>query len=159
MKFIFSKILILLILLILNFKKPKDAISINYSNLLSRFLIKGLYEESHGIIQNDMYDPTLKKTFSSHHRETHTVEWFGQNRNIEPIWATNQKAGDNRRSAAEWVGSDLVFANQSIIHVPFNHSTPYKEYIDEFVGLFVDPSGPINFGALYFDEPGWSIEL
>jgi hypothetical protein len=101
-----------------------------------------------------MYDPTLKKTFSSHHRETHTVEWFGQNRNIEPIWATNQKAGENRRSAAEWVGSDLVFANQSIIHVPFNHSTPYKEYIDEFVGLFVDPSRPINFAALYFDEPG-----
>ena len=41
--------------------------------------IKGLYEESHGIMQNFMYDPQLNEKFSYVSSESQTHKWFGQN--------------------------------------------------------------------------------
>ena len=75
----------------------------------------------------------------------------------EPIWTTNQKAGDGRRSAAEWVGAGITFDNQEIINIPYNRSKPYKELIDEFIGFYTEDIEPINFAALYFDEPGKNL--
>lgn len=114
----------------------------------------GLYEESHGILENEMYDPVLNKTFNYVSESSQTREWFGQNSAVEPIWTTNQKSGGGRRSAAEWVGSNIVFGKQNIIHIPYNHSTSFYDLIDLFVSLYLDNDKPINFGALYFDEPG-----
>jgi ectonucleotide pyrophosphatase/phosphodiesterase family protein 5 len=122
-------------------------------------MVTGLFEESHGIVQNHMYDPTLNKTFHYTSPETQTLEWFGQNKLAEPIWATNQRGGEGRRSAAEWIGANVVFNNQSILNIPFNRSTHYKDLMDRFVDLFVDADEPINFGAIYFDEPGNIPEL
>ena len=101
-----------------------------------------------------MYDPNLKQVFSPASKESQTIEWYGQNRKAEPIWVTNQKADKDRRSAAEWVGANVVFDNQSINYIPYNRSTPYHDLIDKFIALFTDSHQPINFGALYFDEPG-----
>lgn len=119
----------------------------------------GMYEESHGILENEMYDPVLNKTFNYVSESSQTKDWFGQNSVAEPIWSTNQKFGGGRRSAAEWVGSNIVFANQSIIHIPYNHSTSFYELVDLFVSLYLDKQKPINFGALYFDEPGNSLSF
>jgi len=116
-------------------------------------LVTGLYEETHGIVQNFMYDPVLKETFDFTKDEDQTLKWFGQNKITEPIWTTNQKAADGRRSAAEWVGSNVIFADQHIVHIPYNKSRPYKELVDQFIQLYTSESDPINFGALYFDEP------
>ena len=102
---------------------------------------------------NEMYDPILNKSFKYYSHESQTLEWFGQNNSTEPIWVSNQKNGDGRRSAAEWVGSGVKFTNDDIIDIPYNKSTPYKELVDKFIGLFTSDQ-PINFGALYFDEPG-----
>jgi len=101
-----------------------------------------------------MFDPVLNKTFSYTNPQAQSLEWFGQNRNVQPIWTVNQKTGSDRRSAATWVGSQVIFANTSQTHIPYNHSTPYKDLIDQFVTFFTQKSDPINFGALYFDEPG-----
>jgi predicted AlkP superfamily pyrophosphatase or phosphodiesterase len=117
-------------------------------------MVTGLYEESHGIVQNHMLDRNLNKTFHYTSVESQTLEWFGQNKLAEPIWATNQRAGDGRRSAAEWIGASVVFNDQKIINIPFNRSTPYRDMIDKFVDLFVEDKEPINFGAIYYDEPG-----
>jgi ectonucleotide pyrophosphatase/phosphodiesterase family protein 5 len=57
-------------------------------------LATGMHPETHGVISNQMYDPTLKRTFSSGDRSTHTLEWFGQNSKTVPIWAANQRAGN-----------------------------------------------------------------
>lgn len=116
-------------------------------------IVTGLYEESHGIMQNFMYDPLLNEKFSYVASESQTHKWFGQNNITEPIWTTNQKAGDGRRSAAEWVGAGITFDNQEIINIPYNRSKPYKELIDEFIGFYTEDIEPINFAALYFDEP------
>lgn len=109
--------------------------------------------ESHGVVHNTMYDPVLNKTFSLTNPKDYTIEWFGQNPKVEPIWTTNQKVDEERRSAAQWPGSNVVFGNQTIIDVPYNHSTPFNEYIDTFIKLYTSEKEPINFGALYFDEP------
>lgn len=42
-------------------------------------LVTGLYEESHGIMQNFMYDPNLNEKFSYVSSESQTYKWFGQN--------------------------------------------------------------------------------
>lgn len=117
----------------------------------------GMYEESHGIMENEMFDPVLNQSYSYTSPNTQTRQWFGQNKFIEPIWATNQKNGNGRRSAAEWVGANVVFSNQNITYIPYNHSNSFYHLIDLFISLYVDHGEPINFGALYFDEPGkWS---
>lgn len=101
-----------------------------------------------------MFDPVLNKTFSYVSPDSQKIEWYGQNKQAEPIWITNQRGGGGRRSAAEWVGSNLKFNGEGVINIPYNKSTPYKELVDRFIEFYTDPSEPINFGALYFDEPG-----
>lgn len=101
-----------------------------------------------------MYDPVLNQTFNYESSKSQSIEWFGQNKATEPIWITNQKHGDGRRSAAEWVGSNIKFGEEQPIHIPYNHSTPFNKLIDNFIQLFTNKDEePINFGALYFDEP------
>jgi ectonucleotide pyrophosphatase/phosphodiesterase family protein 5 len=116
--------------------------------------VTGMYDESHGITDNHMYDRALNKTFNFKLPESHTFEWYGQNRLVEPIWTTNQRASQGRRSAAEWPGSGVKFNNENVLNVFANETTPYVELIDTFLNLFAHEREPINFGALYFDEPG-----
>lgn len=116
-------------------------------------LVTGMYEETHGIIQNEMYDKDLKKEFNHMSNESQTREWYGQNKLTEPIWISNQRAGGGRKSAAEWVGAGVSFNDQSALYIPYNNSKPYNDLIDEFITLFTRDEEPINFGALYFDEP------
>jgi ectonucleotide pyrophosphatase/phosphodiesterase family protein 5 len=117
-------------------------------------LVTGLYEETHGIVQNSMYDPLLNKTFEYTQGHTQTYDWYAQNNATEPLWTTNQKAGRGRLSAAEWVGANVQFENQAHIYIPYNRSNSFYHLIDRFIELFTDDENPINFGALYFDEPG-----
>ena len=79
---------------------------------------------------------------------------YGQNNVTEPIWATNQRAGEGRRSAAEWIGGGVTFNNQSIDYIPFEWGRDYYALVDQFIALYTREENPINFGALYFDEPG-----
>ena len=99
-------------------------------------IVTGLYEESHGIMQNNMFDPVLNLTFNYQSDKSQTIDWFGQNKVAEPIWVTNQKHGDGRRSAAEWVGSNIKFGDQETIHIPYNQSTPYKTLVDNVISRF-----------------------
>ncbi len=116
-----------------------------------------MYEETHGIIQNEMLDRRLNKEFSHLSNESQTFEWYGQNRLTEPIWISNQRAGGARKSAAEWVGAGVSFDDQSAVYIPFNNTKPYEKLIDEFIAMYTHETEPINFGAVYFDEPGFDL--
>ena len=48
-------------------------------------LLAGLYEESHGIVANHMYDPTRNATFGMASKES--FWWDGG----EPVWVTAEK--------------------------------------------------------------------
>jgi predicted AlkP superfamily pyrophosphatase or phosphodiesterase len=119
-------------------------------------MVTGLYQETHGIINNEMFDPVLNDTFENWIDtgavNTRDQKWYGQNPLTEPIWITNQKQGNGRKSAASWVGGGVEFNGQAAINIPYNSSRPYNQLIDQFIGLFVGEEG-INFGAVYFDEP------
>lgn len=116
-------------------------------------IVTGLYEESHGIVQNSMYDPVLKQNFSYTIPKSQTHDWYGQNNITEPIWTTNQRGGNGRRSAAEWVGAGVEFGNESIIYIPYGSMPTYESMIDKFFEYFMRDIDPINFAAIYIDEP------
>ena len=63
-------------------------------------IVTGLYEESHGIVANTMYDPVFKSWF--HLDNTESRWWNGG----EPIWVTNQKAGGTSGTVF-WPGSNV----------------------------------------------------
>ena len=58
----------------------------------------GLYGESHGMVQNFMYDPVEKETFMMfpHPNASHS-HWWNQ---AEPLWVTAEK--HNVRTAVYW---------------------------------------------------------
>ena len=117
-------------------------------------IVTGLYEETHGIVQNIMYDPILKATYDPNaNNSLNSFKWYAQNNITQPVWSLNQKFSESRLSAAEWVGSDVVINEQAIISIPYNESRPFKEIIDQIIALFTKEEGPINFGAIYFNEP------
>ena len=47
-------------------------------------MVTGLYAESHGIIENQMYDPILNESFSIFDDSVNDPEWYLG----EPIWKT-----------------------------------------------------------------------
>ena len=50
-------------------------------------IVTGLYPESHGIVNNNFYDPDLELSFSlSNPNATQPYWWFG-----EPVWYTAKK--------------------------------------------------------------------
>ena len=115
----------------------------------------------HGMIQNNMYDRNMKKKFILAADKLSEMKksnlWFGGNKNIEPIWITNQKASSNRLSASEWAGGEYFWGNQSSIWLPifgFNSGKTNNHLIDQLIKLFTREKDPINFGAVYFDMLG-----
>ncbi|KAK3089994.1 hypothetical protein FSP39_008300 [Pinctada imbricata] len=70
-------------------------------------IVTGLYPESHGIVNNNMYDPIINKTLTLYGTEKSDPKWWGG----EPIWITAKKQG--KRSAAYfWVGTDVNITGQ-----------------------------------------------
>ncbi|RMZ92964.1 ectonucleotide pyrophosphatase phosphodiesterase family member 5 [Brachionus plicatilis] len=115
-------------------------------------IVTGLYQESHGILNNHIFDPELNKTFHTNKESMNTL-WYDPFNIAEPIWTLNEKKGNNRLSAAEWLGSNIIFNKTSVTSVDYNTSRTYNDIIDQFIKFFTDAKRPINFGAVYFDEP------
>lgn len=119
-------------------------------------LVTGLYEETHGILANHMYDPVLNKEFHL----SPGIEWYGQNPITEPIWSRNQRFSYSRRSAVSaWPGGDVTFSGQNVTYFPYKSNADFYESANQLIDLFLDKDRPINFGALYFDEPGIKLNL
>lgn len=127
-------------------------------------MVTGLYAESHGILNNLMFDPILNASFGYQTlRRADPDElssWFRQNKRAEPVWITNVKAGGFRRSAVYWIAGDCPFDNltnaQNYMFIPYNETRSFESLIDSFIQMFIDKERPINFGALYFNQPDWT---
>ena len=111
-------------------------------------IVTGRYEENHGIINNVMYDPVYKDIFTP---STVDPKWFNAS---EPVWITNQKEGDGRLSAViNWVGGSVPFhGHKANFGPPYNKSIPFKTRVD-MVLQQLDRDPPVNFVAVYFEEP------
>ncbi|XP_064629009.1 ectonucleotide pyrophosphatase/phosphodiesterase family member 5-like isoform X1 [Lineus longissimus] len=122
-------------------------------------IVTGLWEESHGIVDNDMYDPKFNRTFTKA-RVSDMKDSFWWDNGAIPIWIANEQEDEKRRSGTiYWAGSQSTYTfkghklKQFVDFGDYNFDTPYKKIVDTMVEWFSQESRPINFGAMYFDMP------
>lgn len=107
----------------------------------------GLYEESHGIIGNVMYDPGFNETFTM---GTKDPKWWNGG---EPIWVTARKNGKNS-AAFFWPGSESkIHGYYANIWKPYDKSVPFKTRVDTVIKWLTDPCHVTNVAVMYFHEP------
>ncbi|XP_017685934.1 PREDICTED: ectonucleotide pyrophosphatase/phosphodiesterase family member 3 isoform X1 [Lepidothrix coronata] len=113
-------------------------------------IVTGLYPESHGIIDNSMYDVVLNEHFSLSGMEKFNPSWWkGQ-----PIWLTamyqNLKAG-----TFFWPGSDVqINGTYPNLYTIFNSSVIYEQRISGILKwLDNNKSERPDFYTLYIEEP------
>ena len=112
-----------------------------------RFLNIGLYEESHGVVGNMMYDPTYDEYFTMSSKET---KWWNEG---EPIWVTARKHG-LRSAIYFWPGSETEIKGfRPNIWMPYNESVPFHERVDTVVEWLRNETLAIDLALLYFHEP------
>ncbi|KAL1770347.1 ectonucleotide pyrophosphatase/phosphodiesterase family member 1 isoform X1 [Sigmodon hispidus] len=113
-------------------------------------IVTGLYPESHGIIDNKMYDPKMNASFSLKSKEKFNPLWYkGQ-----PIWVTanNQQV---RSGTYFWPGSDVkIDGILPDIYKVYNGSVPFEERILAVLQWLQLPSHERpHFYTLYLEEP------
>lgn len=114
-------------------------------------LVTGLYAETHGIVANEMYDPSLNMTFSMETDSVYDPRWWDQ---AVPLWVTVQNAG-GRCGAAMWPGSDVkIRGTYPDRYLLYNASVPFETRVQRVIEWFSAPQGEaVDFAVLYWEEP------
>ena len=125
-------------------------------------MVTGLFEESHGVIDNSMYDPVMDKYFEvEDSTQMHNPLWWNNgtmNGGGEPVWVTNQIQSTSllpkRSGVMMWPGNTVrLHGEVPYYSVEFNNSISNRSRIDTVVNWFATEDNPINLGLLYFNEP------
>lgn len=114
-------------------------------------LVTGLYAETHGIVANEMYDPTLNRSFSMETDSIYESQWWEE---AVPLWVSIQRAG-GRSGAAMWPGSDVrIHGMYPTQYLPYNASVSFETRVERIVEWFSAPKEEaVDFGVLYWEEP------
>lgn len=115
-------------------------------------LATGLWEESHNIIANHMYDPVLNQTFSPKNKSaTRDPAWFDMGG--EPIWVTNQLQGDGHSGVLMWVGNEAPVHNTLPTKaIAFRFDYKNKTKVETLIKWFKSDD-MMNLGMTYFPQP------
>ncbi|XP_048386427.1 venom phosphodiesterase 1-like [Stegostoma tigrinum] len=113
-------------------------------------IVTGLYLETHGIVDNNMYDVNLDSSFSLSGDEKNNPAWWGG----QPLWLTAMYQG-LKAGTFFWPGSDVkingTYPNK---YMKFNKSIPFEERVFTVLKwLSLPESERPNFYTLYFEEP------
>lgn len=112
-------------------------------------IVTGLYEESHGIVANSMFDTATKKYFS----DFNDKDPFWWNEAI-PIWVTNELQENRSSAAAMWPGSDVAIHNTTPSYfMKYNSSVSFEERLNNIIMWLNNSSPPVTFATLYWEEP------
>lgn len=118
-------------------------------------LVTGLFEESHGIVANDFYDPVFDETFSI--ATMNDIKWWNGTgaQKVEPVWVTNDAEGGEHHVSGVyfWPGSEVKGMQPRYFKSPFDRSIPFSDRVDTVAGWFTQETMPINFGVMYYHEP------
>uniref|UniRef100_A0A8C1M4I9 SMB domain-containing protein n=1 Tax=Cyprinus carpio TaxID=7962 RepID=A0A8C1M4I9_CYPCA len=110
----------------------------------------GLYAESHGLVDNNMYDPVFDASFSLSNSEKNNPRWYqGQ-----PIWNTAMYQG-LKAGTFFWPGSDVAI-NGSFpdIYMNYDGKVPYEERIFSVLRWLQLPEDRRpDFFTIYLEEP------
>ncbi|CAF1196965.1 unnamed protein product [Rotaria sp. Silwood1] len=107
-------------------------------------IITGLYEEVHGVISNQMFDPKTNDIFDLPDNMTH-INWWP----YPSIWSINEQRKGARSGVVGWPQHPIYISK----YKPFSRKHAFRDMIDQMILWFNDPIEPINFGAMYFFEP------
>ncbi|XP_020842732.1 ectonucleotide pyrophosphatase/phosphodiesterase family member 1 [Phascolarctos cinereus] len=113
-------------------------------------LVTGLYPESHGIIDNKMYDPEMNASFALRSKEKLNPEWYKG----EPIWLTAKYQG-LKSGTFFWPGSDVkINGILPDIYQMYNGSVPFEERVLAALQWLKLPEDERpHFYTLYLEEP------
>ncbi|KAM7373676.1 hypothetical protein PAMP_008511 [Pampus punctatissimus] len=113
-------------------------------------IVTGLYPESNGLIDNNMYDPVFDASFSLSSPEKDNPRWYlGQ-----PIWNTAKYQG-LKSGTFFWPGSDVKINNSfPDIFQPYNGKVPFEERVFTVLKWLQMPDDERpDFYTLYLEEP------
>ncbi|XP_013915869.1 PREDICTED: ectonucleotide pyrophosphatase/phosphodiesterase family member 1-like, partial [Thamnophis sirtalis] len=107
----------------------------------------GLYPESHGLVDNKMYDPERNATFTLKNAEKFNPEWY-------KIWLTAMYQG-LKSASFFWPGSDVdVNGSFPNFYKLYNRSIPFEERVITFLRWLQLPEEERpHFYTLYLEEP------
>ncbi|KAI3364194.1 hypothetical protein L3Q82_011011, partial [Scortum barcoo] len=113
-------------------------------------IVTGLYPESHGIVDNKMYDVTRNAFFSLKTEEKFNPKWYQG----EPIWLTAMRH-KLKTGTFFWPGSDVAingtFPN---FYKLFNKGIAFETRVSTLLEWLSLPQGERpDFYTLYLDEP------
>ncbi|XP_046496656.1 bis(5'-adenosyl)-triphosphatase ENPP4 isoform X1 [Equus quagga] len=112
-------------------------------------IVTGLYEESHGIVANSMYDVITKRHFS----DLNDKDPFWWNEAV-PIWVTNQLQGNRSSAAAMWPGTDVPIHNTTPSYfMNYSSSVSFEERLNNITVWLSNSNPPVTFATLYWEEP------
>ena len=135
-------------------------VTVTYPNHYT--LVTGMYEESHGVVQNEMFDPVFNETFHNTPEQSADPKWWDNGLETggpEPIWITNQRDTEHalfkkRSGVFFWPGSPAPNNGMHAHHYKmYDQTVPNKTRIDTVMDWFSTEDEPINLGLLYFEEP------
>ncbi|KAJ3126366.1 hypothetical protein HK100_010292 [Physocladia obscura] len=113
-------------------------------------IVTGLYPESHGIVGNIFFDPTLNDTFVYVNPKSNgESKWWGG----EPIWVTVIKAG-LKSATCMWPGSEaVVHGRRPTYYQPYNSSMSNTDRVFQLLSWLSLPleSRPAFF-TLYMND-------
>uniref|UniRef100_A0A8C1PQK7 Ectonucleotide pyrophosphatase/phosphodiesterase 1 n=1 Tax=Cyprinus carpio TaxID=7962 RepID=A0A8C1PQK7_CYPCA len=113
-------------------------------------IVTGLYPESHGIVDNKMYDVTRNASFSLKAVEKFNPAWYQG----EPVWLTAMR---NKLKTATffWPGSDVKVNGQyPDFWVKYDGNIPFEKRVAKIFEWLHLPEGERpDFYTLYFEEP------
>ncbi|CAI5453342.1 unnamed protein product [Caenorhabditis angaria] len=113
-------------------------------------IVTGLYPESHGIIDNSVFDPEISPNFESMKKTT-----FGEFYGGEPIWSFYKRKTGKPANCLFWVG---CYYNQTgykpDIAPAYNGDLPFRNRIDKVVSWLKEPEN-VRAGLItaYLHEP------
>lgn len=110
----------------------------------------GLYPQRHGVVGNDIYDPTTGGSFSMGKPESvRDARWWGG----EPIWVTAEKQGQ-RTGAYFFPGTEAEIGGvRPTYWKPYDGKVPNFERVDTALSwLDLPPEQRLTFITFYFSD-------
>lgn len=104
-------------------------------------LITGLYQEIHGIISEQIYDPKMKEIFQS--TTNMNQSWWAK----KSIWTMNEQRPNARTGVIGWKQEFLMISK----YEKYDSNRSNQQLIDQMLTWFDEG---INFGTIFFSEPG-----
>lgn len=112
-------------------------------------IVTGLYEETHGIVANAMFDAATKKNFSP----LNDADPFWWDEAI-PIWVTNQWQENKTSAAAMWPGTDVHIHNTTPhFFMKYDPSVSFQKRAESIIRWLNSSDPLVTFATLYWEEP------